>query len=101
VRASIPAVTGETAAYYDVARKLTGGVLQRLKTISRPKPVTAAVDANPGAAVSAVATGMDARTLMKIRVHNELIRTVDLKKLLVDTKQDENKEKEVHEKKIR
>lgn len=87
-----------TAAYYDVARKLTGGVLQRLKTISRPKPVTAAVDANPGAAVSAVATGMDARTLMKIRVHNELIRTVDLKKLLVDTKQDENKEKEVREK---
>ncbi|NUN06439.1 MAG: Flp pilus assembly complex ATPase component TadA [Bdellovibrio sp.] len=86
-----------TAAYYDVARKLTGGVLQRLKTISRPKPVVGTVEATPGSAAPASA-GMDARTLLKIRVHNELIRTVDLKKLLVDTKQDENKEKEVREK---
>ncbi len=86
-----------TAAYYDVARKLTGGVLQRLKTISRPKPVAAVAEATPGSSAP-VSSGMDARTLLKIRVHNELIRTVDLKKLLVDTKQDENKEKEVREK---
>lgn len=86
-----------TAAYYDVARKLTGGVLQRLKTVARPKPAPAAAAA--GDAGGAVNTqGMDARTLLKIRIHNELIRTVDLKKLLVDGKQDENKEKEVREK---
>ncbi|MEN0058713.1 MAG: ATPase, T2SS/T4P/T4SS family [Bdellovibrio sp.] len=86
-----------TAAYYDVARKLTGGVLQRLKTVSRPKPVAPPPDAS---AANAPATGgaVDPRTLLKIRVHNELIRTVDLKKLLLDTKQDENKEKEVREK---
>jgi pilus assembly protein CpaF len=35
---------------------------------------------------------------LKILVHNELIRTVDLKKLLVDTKNDEGKEKEIREK---
>lgn len=86
-----------TAAYYDVARKLTGGVLQRLKTVARPKPApTAAAAGDAGGAVNT--QGMDARTLLKIRVHNELIRTVDLKKLLVDGKQDENKEKEVREK---
>lgn len=84
-----------TASYYDLSRKLTGGILQRLKTLTRPKPVPAANEASapiPGA------NGMDPRTLLKIRVHNELIRTVDLKKLLTDTKQDENKEKEVREK---
>lgn len=88
-----------TAAYYDVTRKLTGGVLQRLKALARPKPpVAAAETAGTPANAASSASGMDARTLLKIRVHNELIRTVDLKKLLVDTKQDENKEKEVREK---
>ncbi len=85
-------------AYFDVARKLTGGVLQRLKTISRPKPVVAPATEGGSNAPAVNAAGMDTRTLLKIRVHNELIRTVDLKKLLVDTKQDENKEKEVREK---
>lgn len=88
-----------TAAYYDVTRKLTGGILQRLKTISRPKPAPAAAEAAPGgSSAPAASAGMDARTLLKIRVHNELIRTVDLKKLLLDTKQDEGKEKEIREK---
>lgn len=86
-----------TAAYFDVARKLTGGVLQRLKTLSRPKPAAPAASAEGGANVPAGASGMDPRTMLKIRVHNELIRTVDLKKLLMDTK-DENKEKEIREK---
>lgn len=87
-----------TAAYYDVARKLSGGVIQRLKTIARPKPVAPQSEAAPGSAAATATSGMDARTLLKIRVHNELIRTVDLKKLLLDTKQDEGKEKEIREK---
>ncbi|UOF00303.1 ATPase, T2SS/T4P/T4SS family [Bdellovibrio reynosensis] len=88
-----------TASYYDIARKLTGGILQRLKTVSKPKPVVAPTEAGgAGTNLPANASGMDARTLLKIRVHNELIRTVDLKKLLIDGKQDEGKEKEVREK---
>lgn len=86
-----------TAAYFDVARKLTGGVLQRLKTLSRPKPAAPAASTDGGANAPAGMSGMDPRTMLKIRVHNELIRTVDLKKLLMDTK-DENKEKEIREK---
>lgn len=87
-----------TAAYYDVARKLSGGILQRLKTLTRPKPLAAPPEANPASGAPTPSHGFDARTMLKIRIHNELIRTVDLKKLLLDTKQDENKEKEVREK---
>lgn len=86
-----------TAAYYDTVRKLSGGILQRLKTLSRPKPAAAA--STEGAAViSSSGSQVDSRTQLKLRVHSELIRTVDLKKLLMDTKGDENKEKEVREK---
>lgn len=87
-----------TAAYYDVVRKLTGGVLQRLKSVAKPKPAPAPVSTEAGANAPAAMNGMDTRTQLKIRVHNELIRTVDLKKLLLDTKQDESKEKEIREK---
>lgn len=88
-----------TAAYYDVARKLTGGTLQRLKSLTRPKPLAApTAEAAAGGSAPVAGHGLDARTMLKIRIHNELIRTVDLKKLLLDTKQDENKEKEVREK---
>ncbi|WP_413585953.1 ATPase, T2SS/T4P/T4SS family [Bdellovibrio sp. HCB274] len=86
-----------TASYFDLSRKLTGGVLQRLKTLTRPKPAPAASEGSNAPALAG-SNGMDPRTILKIRVHNELIRTVDLKKLLTDTKQDENKEKEVREK---
>ncbi|MBO9667307.1 MAG: Flp pilus assembly complex ATPase component TadA [Bdellovibrio sp.] len=87
-----------TASYYDLTRKLTGGVLQRLKTLNRPKPAPPAAAADASGQAVANSSGMDSRTLLKIRVHNELIRTVDLKKLLIDTKNDESKEKEVREK---
>ncbi len=87
-----------TAAYYDLARRLTGGVLQKLKTLSRPKPPAPAQTSAAGGKLPANSAGMDIRTLQKIRIHNELIRTVDLKKLLVDTKDDESKEKEIREK---
>lgn len=88
-----------TAAYYEIARRLTGGTLQKLKSLTRPKPPTATPDpTGNNNAVLANTNGMDSRTLLKIRVHNELIRTVDLKKLLVDTKNDEGKEKEIREK---
>lgn len=88
-----------TAAYYETVRKLSGGVIQRLKSLSRPKPVVAASSTEPNSlARSSSSSGFDARTQMKMRIHSELIRTVDLKKLLLDTRGDEGKEKEVREK---
>ncbi len=83
-------------AYFDVVRKLTGGILQRLKSLSRPKtpPPTA-----PGAApASGSMQGLDAMTQTKLRVHSELIRTADLNKLLAETRGDESKQHELREK---
>ncbi|MFZ4403614.1 MAG: ATPase, T2SS/T4P/T4SS family [Pseudobdellovibrionaceae bacterium] len=87
-----------SSAYIDLTRKLTGGLLQKLKSLSRPKPVVPPTASGNEAANLTASAGPDARTVLKIRIHNELIRTVDLKKLLVDGKQDESKEKEVREK---
>jgi septum site-determining protein MinD len=89
-----------TSSYYEIVRKLSGGILQRLKSLSKPKPApTNSSSEGSGTSTSATATsGLDSRTQLKMRVHSELIRTVDLKKLLMDTKGDENKEKEIREK---
>lgn len=85
-----------TASYYECVRKLTGGTLQRLKSLARPKPVIAPQPAADGS--TPIPKEGDPRTVMKLRVHSELIRTVDLKKLLVDGAKDESKEQEIREK---
>lgn len=95
-----------SAAYFEVVRKLTGGVLQRLKTVQKPKsipiPVAAADQGAGGAAKSnANPNGYDAQTLLKLRVHSELIRTVDLKKILAEAGDSESKEKELRAKTMR
>lgn len=78
------------AAYTDVVRRITGGPLQRLKTLVKPQ-------ANPPSSSSSVsageaAQGLDPRTALKIRVHNELIKTMDLKKGITETNNDPAKE---------
>lgn len=78
------------AAYTDVVRRITGGPLQRLKTLVKPQ-------ANPSSSSSSVsageaAQGLDPRTALKIRVHNELIKTMDLKKGITETNNDPAKE---------
>ncbi len=90
-----------SAAYFECVRKLTGGTLQRLKSVSRPKPTAAQASARTGAAQPAGtpgAAGADPRTILKLRVHTELIRTADLNKLLAETRGDESKEKELRDK---
>jgi septum site-determining protein MinD len=88
-----------SAAYHDVVRKITGGPLQRLKTLSRPQASGAASAA--GHAESAQASGStssDVRTALKIRVHNELIKAMDLKKGITETNNDPAKEKALRQK---
>jgi pilus assembly protein CpaF len=96
-----------SAAYFDVVRKLTGGILQKLKTVQKPKPVVAptAAAGSPEAAAAAAAAASaanngtyDAKTLLKLRVHSELIRTIDLKKILAESGNNESKEKEMRAK---
>ncbi len=84
-----------SAAYFDIVRKLSGGILQKLKTVQKPKPVPA-VEAP--AATANNPNSYDARTLTKLRIHSELIRTIDLKKILADVGDSESKEKELRAK---
>ncbi|MBC7420936.1 MAG: Flp pilus assembly complex ATPase component TadA [Bdellovibrio sp.] len=86
-----------SAAYFDLVRKLTGGVLQKLKTVQKPKPVAVASSAAP-ATTNANPNGYDVRTLLKLRIHSELIRTIDLKKILSEVGDSESKEKELRAK---
>lgn len=90
-----------SASYFEIVRKLSGGILQKLKTVQKPKP--AVVPATSGSSEVASATagnpnGYDARTLLKLRVHSELIRTIDLKKILAEVGDNEGKEKELRAK---
>lgn len=97
-----------TSSYFEITRKLTGGILQRLKALNKPKTISFSSEASTSSSTSSSnssststssgASNMDSRTLLKIRVHNELIRVVDLKKLLLERKNDESKEKEIREK---
>lgn len=87
-----------SGAYFDLVRKLTGGILQKLKSVQRPKPTASAVAASSASdpALSASnSQGYDAKTLLKLRIHSELIRTIDLKKLLAEAGDSESKEKEL------
>jgi pilus assembly protein CpaF len=86
-------------AYFDIVRKLTGGIIQRLKSMARPKMSMPTAPATPGAvATSSTGANLDPMTQIKLRVHSELIRTADLNKLLAETRGDESKQHELREK---
>ena len=90
-----------STAYFEVVRKLTGGILQKLKTIQKPKPSpqNEVTLINNSAGGNTPQAGVyDAKTLLKLRVHSELIRTIDLKKILAEAGDSEAKEKELRAK---
>lgn len=78
------------AGYTDLTRKLTGGILQRLKTLQKPMP--SAPPTSSSGAPSAAHEGMDVRTALKLKVHSELIKAMDLKKGITETNNDPAKE---------
>lgn len=89
-----------SAAYFDIVRKLVGGILQKLKTVQKPRPAPQ-LGASHDTAITQSASnpnGFDAKTLLKLRVHSELIRTIDLKKILSEVGDNEGKEKELRNK---
>jgi septum site-determining protein MinD len=90
-----------SASYHDFVRKITGGPLQKLKSMSRGAPGGSNQLQNtknnaPGSAADI--SSQDARNSLKIRVHNELIKGMDLKKGITDTQGDPEKEKALRHK---
>ncbi len=86
-------------AYFELVRKLTGGILQKLKSMARPKAVVIPSSTAGGNSPSASSmAGLDPMTQTKLRVHSELIRTADLNKMLAETRGDEAKQNELREK---
>lgn len=90
------------AAHFDVVRRLTGGLLQQLKTAAKPQKLN--ITAKDPSKVEAATAGkkglknLDPRTALKITVHNELIKAMDLKKGVTDTNGDPDKEAELRKK---
>ncbi len=86
-------------AYHDVVRKITGGPLQKLKSLNRPQAQT---PANQSGGVQqaggADSNHSEARTNLKIRIHNELIKAMDLKKGITETNNDPAKEAALRQK---
>jgi len=98
------------AAYTQVLRNLTGGVLQKLKNLQRPKDAGALGAAKTAALAKAKtdvptigrkkggASDLDPETLLKLQIHKGLIQEMDLKKDLSNTNGDPQKEAELRQK---
>ncbi len=99
-----------TASYHEIVRRVTGGgLLDKLKNISKPSNISLnarAVKADvaiKGAASSDVMQGgsnkpISRRNLLKLSIHRELIQAMDLRKGEADTKGDAEKEKALRNK---
>jgi septum site-determining protein MinD len=91
-------------AYFEFVRKLTGGTLQRLKSVQKPNFAastqnTAAAVAKPAeTAFGETSIQIDPRNILKIRIHNELIKAMDLKKGITETNNDPAKEAALRQK---
>ncbi len=95
-------------AYFDLVRRLTGGILQKLKTLSKPK----SLQPGPGSTTNLLELRDVSRETkikskqrelsplihLKLQVHSTLIREMDLKKDLSGTQGDPVKEKELRTK---
>lgn len=86
-----------SASYHDIVRRLTsGGILQKLQAISKPKSLYLKPQSTPEVKRDQNAhraeKPLDNRTLLKMRVHTGLITALDLKKGITDTKGDPAKE---------
>ncbi len=81
---------------HDLARRLVGGILQKNKSLNRPKkPVSSSSESVSSS--SASGKKISPITLLKMQIHQELIKEMDLKKDLTQAK-DEASKKELREK---
>ena len=105
---SIPFVIGApnipmTASYHEMTRRLTGGILQKLKSVSKPKGLKPK-ESNLTHQTSQKSTSLlknkniNPLNILKQQIHRELIREMDLKKDITNSKGDPEKEKQLRTK---
>lgn len=93
--------------HHEVVRKLTGGILQRLRQLQ--KPTGSAVGATPHPALSGSSSSdlsrkhggdLDAGTLLKLQIHDELVKKMDIAGDIAKSKQkgDQKAEDEIKSK---
>lgn len=91
-------------AYTEITRRLSGGILQKLKSLNKPKKLSEnanSLDANEGHTSVGAAPADKSKnpeTLLKLQIHSALIKEMDLKKDATNTKGDPAKEKELRNK---
>ena len=91
-------------AYHDMVRRLVGGVLQKNKVLIRPKKSSPQVSSPSTKATTTSSSPLQGRqrrltplVLLKMQVHTELIKEMDLKKDLTQAK-DEASQQELRNK---
>ena len=95
-----------SSAYHELVRRLTGDVLHKLKALSRPKltgtpkgPAGGVAAKDAAAPPSGMKRGrkrdLDTLTLLKMQVHDGLIKEMNLKSDLMNTEGDPAKAKEL------
>lgn len=95
--------TPVSVAHFEIVRKLSGGILTQLKAQARPqglkfKKEDPAAETNQNRFNRNVPKNVDPRTALKLTVHNELIKALDLKKNITDTQGDPQKEADLRKK---
>lgn len=86
-----------TNSYYEIVRRITGGPLQRLKTLAKPKPSVVAQESGSSSLSTATLQGLDPQVQMRLRVHSELLRLPELSRMMKDYSQDESKQNEIRD----
>ena len=90
-----------TGSYYDIVRRLTGGTLQRLKALIKPKANPFSPASTSGAEASSATsnnqTSLDPQVQLRLRVHSELLRSPEISKMMKETSQDESRQTEMRE----
>ncbi|HVK60555.1 MAG TPA: ATPase, T2SS/T4P/T4SS family [Bdellovibrionales bacterium] len=91
-----------SAAHFDITRKLTGGLLQQLKQTAKPQALKfkkeGPLESETASKGTRAPASSDPRTSLKMSIHTELIKAMDLKKGLTDTQGDAQKEAELRKK---
>lgn len=90
-----------STAHFEIVRRLTGGLLQQLKTTAKPQSLKlkgAAGEAADANSAKNSNSHVDPRTALKLTLHAELIKAMDLKKGITDTQGDTQKELELRKK---